>query len=439
MKGVGRIVGAALWLAASAGACAGQAAPPSAPPSGHPSAPLSARDLADRVEACALLHLTGQGYAGLRGRAAWPEVLTRRSLRDLSRHALRRSPPLGLRNSLPLQWQAGSSIEASGVYRTLDVLMADAGLSAHQGLLSRDVATLARKAHRLRAARDGVGRCILFKWGNKRPDLFFAPLPASELDRIRALFSDAAYARFRTDFAGRRWPHGLTPREAFELRALRLAHFRFELNFEMLDRDAGGFQGNLRGEIGGTVCTDEAAIHEAFLRQVVVPEGLLTRFALIAPAQFAHRRPQPRLTGPLGGITQRVNDVYGLTDHFAPVLRRRSGPPLTLVLDAWVEDGGLPPHIATYDDWMARREAANLVPLFADAGLLHDARLDRRALAATGRPVRLRHGLPAYDALRRALVRAHFAGHWPVPQPDPRSFDLRAEMNRWTATDGFGR
>ncbi|MBV0912361.1 hypothetical protein [Anianabacter salinae] len=404
---------------------------------GH-AARLTVADLADAFPACALLHLTEDGYPGLRGRSERPPIVTRLSLRAYADAALHRPPVLHLRNSLPLHWSGASSIEAERVYRRLERLMQDKGFAANEGYRFADVAAMARAAYALRAARDGVGRCVTIKWGNKQPDLFFAPLPASELQRIRGLFSDTAFARFRAEFAGRRWPLGLSDREAFEVQALRLASFRFELNFEMLDRDRGDFAGNTQGIVGGTVCTDEAAIQEGFLRQVILADGLLTRFRLKAPAQFAQRRPQTRHGGALGAALRRINDVYELTDHFAPVLVGTQRP-VTLVLDSWVEDGGLPPHIATYDDWMAKREYVNLVPLFPAPLNPHDAVLDRRAFGAGGGVVRAHSGQPAYAALRQALVARYFGGHWPKRQSDPRSFALTAGQVQWAGTDHFGR
>ncbi len=399
---------------------------------------LGAGDLAARFPACALLHFSETGYAGLRGARERPEIATPRSLRALSQRALRAAPVLRTRNSLLLQWGQASSIEAAQVYGELADVMQENGFSAHQGVRWDDLQRLAAAAHSRAMQAGGTGRCVLFKWGNKQPDVFWVALSAEELGRIRALFSDAAFNRFRREFGARRWPHGLTDREAFELHALRLASFRFELNFEMLDRDRGDFAGNFRGVAGGTVCTDEAAIHEAFLRQVILAEGLLTRFDLARPAIFAHRRPQTRIAGPVGAVLGRVNSIYGLTDHFAPVLVRK-GRPLTLVLDSWVDDGGLPPHISTYSDWMERGETRNLVPLFPDPVPGHDARLERRAIGASGAPVRPHHGNRAYRDLRTALLERYFDGHLPIPAPDPRHFGLRIEDGQWQGGATFGR
>lgn len=401
-------------------------------------ASLTASELARAIPACGLLHLTDDGYAGLRGQGDRPEIVTRVSLRAFGASALRRSTPLGLRNSLPLQWGAASSIEAERSYHALAEAMRAAGFAPHEGYRWADISRLAAEAHRDAMARDGIGRCILFKWGNKQPDIFFQPLPVDELSRIRALFSDTSFARFRIAFAGRTWPHGLTDREAFELWALRLASFRFELNVRMLDRDRGGFSGNARGIIGGTVCTDEATIHEAFLRQVIFADGLMPSFALLSPAQFAQRRPQTRLTGVMGAILRRANNVYELTDHFAPVLVRKRAP-LTLVLDSWVEDGGLPPHIATYDDWMDKREYRNLVPMMPEPGNAVDDILDRRARDGAGRVIRPHHGTSVYRSLRQALLARWFGGDLPVPRADPRSFGLTTDGFSWSNTAAWGR
>lgn len=395
--------------------------------------PLSVETLAETFEPCELLHLTRRGYPGWRGAEARPEVVTRRSLQALADHAATLSPSLSERGSFPLQQGAASSIQAAQVYRRLAVLLDDAGLAFNEGYGFNDVEAMAEAAHdRLRAAR-GIHACVTFKWANKRPDMFMQPLFEVDFQRIAALFSPAAFERQRD------WPRDpdLTAREAFELRATRLATFYFELLFDVVGKDTGDFFGNLHKRFTATtVCTDEATISQGFLADTLIAEGLLTKFELIRPSRYAHRRPPMGI--PFAEALSPINDIGQLTDHFAPILVRK-GDGLLLVVDSWVEDGGLPSHIARLGPWSDQRENENVVSLTARRDHVVDRLMDRVVLEPDGSNLRVRRATAAFDEVQEYLLASHFGGHRPESLPDPRSVSLDQVDGRWVGVMRFGR
>lgn len=396
-------------------------------------APLSVDTLTDSFEPCELLHLTRSGYPGWRGAEARPEIVTRRSLQALADHAVTLSPALSERGSFALQQGAASSIQAAQVYRRLAALLDAAGLAFNEGYRFADLAAMAQAAHeRLRAER-GIHACVTFKWANKRPDMFMQPLFEADFQRIAALFSEAEFARQRG------WPHDpdLTAREAFELRATRLAMFYFELLFDVVGEDTGDFYGNLHKRFTATtVCTDEATISQSFLADVLIGEGLLTQFELIRPSRYAHRRPPMGI--PLAETLSPINDRLQLTDHFAPILVRK-GDGLFLVVDSWVEDGGLPPHIARLAPWTDQRENENVVSLTARRDHAVDRLMDRVVLRPDGSKLRVRRSTAAYGQVQTFLLAAHFGGQRPASLPDPRGVFLDQVDGRWTGVMRFGR
>jgi hypothetical protein len=396
-------------------------------------APLDVETLTQSFEPCELLHLTRRGYPGWRGDAVRPQIVNRRSLRALADHALTLSPPLTERDSFPLQQAAASSIQAAQVFSRLERAFEESGFDMATGYRFDDLEAMASAAHdRLRAER-GIHSCVTFKWANKRPDMFMQPLYERDFQRIAALFSDAEFARQRG------WAHDpdLTEREAFELRATRLAMFYFELLFDVVGEDIGDFIGNLnRRFTTTTVCTDEATISQSFLADVLIGDGLLTQFELIRPTRYAHRRPLMGL--PFAESLQGLNDFGELTDHFAPILVRK-GDGLFLVVDSWVEDGGLPPHIARMEPWSDQRENENVVALTASREHAVDRLMDRLVLKPDGSNLRVRRATTAYGEVQEYLLAAHFGGQRPASLPDPRTVSLDHVDGRWVGGASFGR
>ena len=335
---------------------------------------------------------------------------------------------------MEIQLGVASSVQAAQTYRHLATVLRRKGFRNGTGLRMDDVERLARAAFEMHRRDRSIHDCVTFKWANRSPDFFLQPLREADYRRIAALFSDTAFERQKD------WPRpaGLTAREAFELRATRLALFYFELLFDILKRDRGDFAGNyLRQITRSTVCTDEATTHQAFVAQVLEGEGLLTRFSLIRPSQFAHRR--PRVPLPLiGPLIDPLNNLKEMTDHFAPILVRH-GDPLAVVIDSWVEDGGLPPHIAAYGPWLDKREAENLVTLADRPGHYVDMLLDRRLRTRNGAGLRVRKGRPGYDRVQAYLLDTFFDGHRPAALPDPRPHGLVYNGGHWSGYMRFGR
>lgn len=396
-----------------------------------------ARALAARFTACELLHLTDAGYWGPSGRGTRPPVLTLSALAALTEEARTAGPRLVDRDARAIHLGHASSIQAARVYARLGDMLRRNGLRAGQGVGTDALAARAAQAAALVRARDDVALCVDLKWANKRPDWMLIPVPRAQMDAVRALF---APDRFHAQLPGLRAlaaRTGLSPRTLFEMRALRLALFQVELGQGALGRDRGDFIGNLTQQTSrATVCTDEATITAGIVQRVLIDTGLVRSLTLLDGGAFAHRRPPPRAASPvLRRALTGLNNRFGLTDHFAPILRDRGSGRL-FVLDSWVEDGGLPPHIAPLDRWHDRGEADNIVPLAlaADDGWI-DALLDRKLMGGDGHPLRARRGSPAFDRAQALLIARHFGGRWPRVMPDPRPAEARRDGRRWVWDD----
>lgn len=311
--------------------------------------------LFDQLALCQLFHLTNDGYLRVAKSQFFTDVWTRADVDALTRDArLRPSRRTDLRSTVQLQLSFASSYQAATSFAALGGFMDDEAIAA----VSRaDLADAAAAAYAARLAAEGYAGCAVIKWGNRHPDLFAQPMRRSTFDAVEALFganapSDLPLVAVETDAIG---AGRLTEAEIVELRAIRIAAYLFEREFELLRADRGGFEGNL--EDAPLVCTDEATTLWFFL-DWLERRGLLTHFET-QDGRFVHRRPTLVLP----------------TDHFGVLLRnRRTGA--FFAIDSWVEDGGIPPHIAAVDDWFAQRERRSVVSI-------GDARLDAALTAAT--------------------------------------------------------
>ena len=297
----------------------------------------------DRLTVCQLFHLTPQGYL----RVADSRFFTRRwdvgAVEDLTRDARLRPPfQIDLRSTVHLQLAHASSYQAATTYAALAGFMQEEGIgdTLRSGLLAA-----ATDAYATRLEREGYAGCFVIKWGNRYPDFVAQPMRQAAWDAIIALFQpDSGVGDFPlTDREQAEIDSGgLTRAEIVELRALRVAAYLFENEFALLRDDKGGFSGNL--EDAPLVCTDEATTLW-FLLDRLQRDGLMTHF-VTQDGRFVHRRPTLILP----------------SDHFGVLIgSRRSGE--FYAIDSWVEDGGLPPHIALIEDWFDLKERRSIVSI----------------------------------------------------------------------------
>ncbi|MBX2855779.1 MAG: hypothetical protein KTR21_12390 [Rhodobacteraceae bacterium] len=344
--------------------------------------------LFERLTVCQLFHLTPHGYL----RVAASRFFTHRwdlaIVEALTRDARRRPPfQIDLRSTVHLQLAHASSYQAATTYAALAEHMRGNGITeTSRSALAAD----ASAAYRERLSREDLAGCFVIKWGNRYPDFVAQPMRQATWEAVTALFQpESAVAAFPVTSreqaeidAGR-----LIREEIVELRAIRVAAYLFENEFALLRDDKGGFSGNL--EDAPVVCTDEATTLWFFLDRLE-RAGLIKHFET-QDGRFVHRRPTLVLP----------------SDHFGVLIgSRRSGE--FYAIDSWVEDGGLPPHIASIEDWFDQKERRSIVSI-------GDAELDDALSQA-----RVSHG--DEDGLLTKL-RTHLARFAPADQtarPDGR-------------------
>lgn len=392
--------------------------------------PITPSRLAAQFSACDLEVLeSGLGRHGGDGAT----IVTARLLAEWRQQALISSPRLQDRDSFGLQLAAASSVQRAQVYGDLAGVMRQAFGRGNIGVPVADLRAVTARAADIAKARDGVALCADLKWANKRPDWALVPVPQADFDRIRALFAPERYHAQRPGLLALSRDTGLSTRTLFEMRAIRLALFYFELGQAALVFDRGDFVGNMTQQISrATVCTDEATIAAGFIQRGLIETGLVKTLTLRPDGQYAHRRPlSASRIAPLKQLLDGFNNRFGLTDHFAPILRD-AATGRDFVLDSWVEDGGVPPHIAPLDRWHDRGEAENVVPLAthpSEAWI--DALLDRKLTTPSGQIARAKRGTAQYRRLQDGLLARHFGAVRPVPRPDPRDARLRRAEGAW--------
>ena len=316
-------------------------------------APASARaaefsPLFERLTICQLFHLTPQGYLRVAASRFFIHRWDAEIIDALTRDARRRPPfQIDLRSTVHLQLAHASSYQAATTYAALAAYMRANGVAetSRSGLVAA-----ASAAYQERLAQEGLAGCFVIKWGNRYPDFVAQPMRQATWEAISALFqpgsavaafplSDREQAAIDAD--------GLSREEIYELRAIRIAAYLFENEFALLRDDTGGFSGNL--EDAPLVCTDEATTLWFFLDRLE-RAGLIKHFQT-QDGRFVHRRPTLVLP----------------SDHFGVLIgSRRSGE--FYAIDSWVEDGGLPPHIASVEDWFDLKERRSIVSI-GDAAL----------------------------------------------------------------------
>lgn len=336
------------------------------------------------LSVCEIFNLTPNGYLRAAPSEFYVETWDRPRVDALVRDARRRPPfKIDLRSTVHLQIASASSYQAAKAFAALSAFMRETGLRT----ISRsELLAAAAAAYRDRLVAGGYEACFAVKWGNRYPDVFGQPMRKTTWAAIRALFVDRRPDNYphKASEAAAVASGELTDAEILELRAIRIAAYLFENEFAVLKQDKGGFGGNLADQ--PLVCTDEATTLW-FLVQRLERRGLLTRFAT-QDGRFVHRHPNLVLP----------------TDHFGLLLRNlRTGA--YFVVDSWVEDGGLPPHISRIEDWFDRNE--------------------RRSIASIGDPVlddALENGRITHEDKDGLLTRLrdHLAPYGPPDQP-PRA------------------
>ncbi len=298
--------------------------------------------LFERLSLCEIYHLTPGGYLLLAPSIFLFDVWPLQAVDILARDARRRPPfKIDLRSTVHLQLASASSYQAAAAFRALATFMRETGYDAVSRI---SLAQAAQTAYRARLASEGYEDCFIIKWGNRYPDVFAQPLRKTTWRAIAALFETDAARRFALTEHERRFVDSgyLTEDEIVELRGIRIAAYIFENEFDTLKRDRGGFDGNMDHQ--PLVCTDEATTMWFLIRRLEKLGHL--RFFSTQHGRFVHRTPNLVLP----------------TDHFGVLLlNRRNGA--YLVVDSWVEDGGLPPHISRIEDWFDRGERRSVVSI----------------------------------------------------------------------------
>lgn len=321
--------------------------------------PARFEPLFDTLSPCQLFNLSAAGYLRVSPSRFMRDRWTPGTLEALASDARQRpSFKIELRSTVHLQIAHASSYQAATVFDALAAFMRAEQIEA---LPRAKLIAAADIAYRRKLRDGGFIDCFILKWGNRYPDIFAQPMRESTWMAIEALFAPDAPTAFPESAAeqalmaeGR-----LTKDEIRELRAIRIAAYLFENEFATLRNDRGGFSGNM--DDTPFVCTDEATTHW-FLLERLQRQGLLTHFST-QDQRFVHRSPNLILP----------------SDHFGVLLRNlRTGA--YFVLDSWVEDGGLPPHISTIDDWFNKHERRSVASI-GDATLdkaLEDGRVTHR-------------------------------------------------------------
>lgn len=378
----GRFLSALLSLAALCAVATGPAPASAADQTAARFAPFFAS-----LRPCQIYQLGSSGYLRVTPSRFYISQWSVETLREMARDARRRPYlRLDLRSTVQLQLSRASSFQAGTTYDALADFLERAGIKTIE---RAPFIRAADAAYRAALAAEGFASCFVFKWGNRHPDFFAQPMRLATWRAIERLFVEGGAAQFPLNAVeeGLVADGTLDVDEVAELRNIRIAVYLFEREFAVLAADLGGFGGNLEDD--PIVCTDETTTMWFFVERLA-QAGWLTKFTS-QDGRFVWRRPTEILP----------------TDHFGLLLRnRRTGA--YFALDSWVEDGGVPPHIASVDDWFDLRERRSVVSI-GDA-LLDDALAEGRVTHADE------------DGLLTRL-RAHLARFEPAdqaPRPDGR-------------------
>lgn len=359
---------------------------------------------------CELLHFTSEGFLRLAPVSVMVSDWTQADVKGLANYAgFPDERPIDRRSTFHLQLAWSTSFQAQMVYSKLARYMSEQKMHS----ISRvDLERVARNVVAQKSKFAGNPAllkpvhvpCAMVKWLSKFPDVFFVPLPRGFVSRLDQLVGESSPARsFEvTDAEKEIFTFGgeLDLRAIEELRSVRLALALFEKQVPMLREDVGSWEGNvidtsLEKRTLNFVCTDEATTHYAFIQDYLENRGKLTHFRLDPDMRFAFRRPKVDLPGQgllakLGEwALNALNNRFGVTDHFGVMLiHKKTGQ--RFVVDSWVEDGGMPPHIATLDDWLSKNETRNVVSignkdfdLALERGLLEQSTQSFQQLAFT--------------------------------------------------------